>query len=213
MEDLSKEIIELKEFIAELKADRAAAKDKEKREAWTKYTSMSIVVIAVLAAIATQRGGKYSSTTLVELNKSTFNQAKASDKWSQFQANSIKQNLYETMHDVVVKEGNGTPAQVAEREEKFRAKIKKYTDTKEDTRKEATALEALRDEARETADQSSRRGGGMGLAVSIFQISIAMGSICLVTKKKWLWYLSMGLAGLATFKLLQVSLDWPAWLF
>ena len=213
MDDLSKEIIELKEFIAELKSDRAAAKDKEKREAWTKYTSMSIVVIAVLAAIATQQGGKCSSTTLVELNKSTFNQAKASDKWSQYQANSIKQNLYETIHDVVPKEGNGTPAQVAEREERFKAKIKKYTDTKETTFKEATALEALRDQARETADKSSRRGGGLGLSVSIFQISIAMGSICLVTKKKWLWYLSLGLAGLATWKLLQVMMDWPAWLF
>ena len=39
---------ELKEFIADLKADRANQKDKEKREAWTKYTSMSLVFIAVL---------------------------------------------------------------------------------------------------------------------------------------------------------------------
>ena len=54
MNGLEKEIAELKEFVAELKSDRAAQKEKEKREAWTKYTSMSIVFIAVLAAVATQ---------------------------------------------------------------------------------------------------------------------------------------------------------------
>jgi len=46
----------------------------------------------------------------------------------------------------------------------------------------------------------------MGLAVSIFQISIAMGSICLVTKKKWLWYVSLLLAAAATVQMLVVRL-------
>jgi len=36
MNELHNEIKELKEFIAELKADRAATKDRERREAWTK---------------------------------------------------------------------------------------------------------------------------------------------------------------------------------
>ena len=52
MNDLQKEIAELKSFIADLKADRAATKEKEKREAWTKYVSLSVVIIAVIAAIA-----------------------------------------------------------------------------------------------------------------------------------------------------------------
>src|SRR5438270_10459196 len=101
MDILQSELDELKNFIADLKADRAAQKEKEKREAWTKYVSLSIVVIAVLAAIATQWAGKYSSRTLVKLNESTFNQVKASDTWGEYQANSIKQNLYEVAHDLV----------------------------------------------------------------------------------------------------------------
>ena len=35
MNDLDKEISELKQFIIDLKADRAATKEKEQREAWT----------------------------------------------------------------------------------------------------------------------------------------------------------------------------------
>src|ERR1700722_10799388 len=113
MDTLEQEINELKAFIADLKADRAAQKDKEKREAWTKYTSMSIVFIAVLAAIATQWAGKYSGRTLVELNKATFSQAKASDKWGEFQANSIKKNLYETVHDFTPKSATAGGADAA----------------------------------------------------------------------------------------------------
>jgi len=51
---------------------------------------------------------------------------------------------------------------------------------------------------------ASQRGSGMGLAVSISQISIAMGSICLVVKKKPLWYLSLLLAGLAAAEMARV---------
>ena len=73
--NLDKEIAELKTFISDLKQDRAAQKEKEQRESWTKYTAVSLVFIAVLAAIATQWSGKYSGKVLVELNDSTFKQA------------------------------------------------------------------------------------------------------------------------------------------
>ena len=42
----------------------------------------------------------------------------------------------------------------------------------------------------------------MGLAVSIYQIAIAMGSICLVVKKKPLWYLALLLGAGATAQML-----------
>src|SRR5580698_7453353 len=98
MDSLDKELAELKEFIADLKADRAAQKEKEKRESWTKYTSMSLVFIAVLAAIATQGAGKCSGRVVVALNEASYNQALSSDQWGYYQASSIKQNLYETIH-------------------------------------------------------------------------------------------------------------------
>jgi hypothetical protein len=56
MDDLHKEIGELKQFVADLKADRAATKEKERREAWMKYVSVTAVVIAVIAAVANQWG-------------------------------------------------------------------------------------------------------------------------------------------------------------
>jgi len=197
---LDKEIAELKSFITELKADRAAQKDKEQRESWTKYTSMSLVFIAVLAAVATQWAGKYSSRTLVELNNSTFYQAEASDQWSYYQAKSIKQNLYESLREVAPKDSGAGEVAVAT----FKAKVAKYEKEKADIKKGAEDLEKKRDASRAAATRSSEHGGGMGTAMSIFQIAIAMGSICLVTKKRSLWYFALGLAALATLQMIHV---------
>jgi hypothetical protein len=202
-----KEIAELKEFIAELKNDRAAQKEKEKRESWTKYTSMSLVFIAVLAAVATQWAGKYSSRVLVNLNDSTFNQAQASDQWSYYQAKSIKQNLYEALAEMpVAKATNGADDAAAQSQLTFKAKVAKYETEKAEIKAKAEQLEKARDTDREAATVASRHGGGMGSAVSVFQIAIAIGSICLVTKKRGLWYVSMALAGIAAAMMLKVWL-------
>ena len=64
---------ELKQLVAELRADHVAQKEKEKRDAWTKYVSLTMVCIAVLAAVATLKGGGFSTRTLKEMNEATFN--------------------------------------------------------------------------------------------------------------------------------------------
>jgi len=135
MDTLEQELAELKAFITDLKADRASQKEKEKRESWTKYVSMSIVFIAVLATIATTWAGKYSSRTMVALNDATYNQALASDQWSYFQANSIKQNLYETIHDLPSSAAATDAADAAKREDLYNAKVKKYSTAKDDTKR------------------------------------------------------------------------------
>src|SRR6266699_583986 len=137
MDTLQSELIELKNFIADLKADRAAQKDKERREAWTKYTSLSLVLLAVLAAVATQWGGKFSSRILVNLNDATYNQAQASDQWSFYQAKSIKQNLYELTREQLPKAGEPTAILAAVHLEKINSKIDKYDEEKKQIQTEA----------------------------------------------------------------------------
>ena len=207
MTELTTELNELKQFVVDLKADRAAAKEKEQRESWTKYVSLTVVIIAVIAAIASQWAGKYSGKVLVELNNSTFKQAQASDQWSYYQAKSIKQNLYESVREIAAK----APAAAGEHEkqalESFNAKVARYETEKKEIKQKAEQLEKERDESRALATRASEHGGGMGLAIAIFQISIALASICMVTKKRPLWYVSLVLAALATAKMLFVWLN------
>ena len=200
--ELDQELAELKTFIADLKTDRAAQKEKEQREGWTKYTAISLVFIAVLAAIATQWSGKYSSRVLVELNNSTFHQAKASDQWAYYQAKSIKLNLYEVVRETTPKSADPTGEERAAKA--FDAKVEKYKTDEAKIMADAKALEAQVENARQAARRAGEHGSGMGSAIAVFQIAIALGSICLVTKRRGLWYLSMLLAALATFQMILV---------
>lgn len=205
-DNLDKELNELKGFIADLKADRAAQKEKEARESWIKFTSLSLVFIAVLATVASQYSGKYGGQVLVELNNSTFHQAEASDQWSYYQAKSIKQNLYEALREASPA-GAATGTNAAASQESFKAKIAKYESDKAQIMKKAQDLEKERDTDRNSATRSGELGGKMGSAVSIYQVALALGSICLVTKKKPLWFLSMAVAALATIKMILVWMN------
>jgi hypothetical protein len=191
---------ELKQLVAELKADRTAQKEKEKREGWTKYVSLTMVCIAVLAGLATLKGGGFTTRTLKEMNEATFNQAEASDQWSFYQAKSLKQNLYEIELD----HANATAASPASQLEKLKAKIEKYEREKAEITASAKKFEATRDVARQTAASAAEHSKGMGLAITLFQVAIALGAVCLIVKKESLWIASGILGVLATAEMVRV---------
>jgi Domain of unknown function (DUF4337) len=175
MDDLRSELNDLKQFIVELKADRAATKEKERREAWTRYVSLTVVIFAVIASIAAQWGGKYSSMT-------QMSQAQASDQWNFYEGQSVKQHIFEVTRAQLSKDANN--AEIAKAQKDFDAQIAKYEARKVEIKKEAERLESRRDIA-------SQIGGKLGLALSCFSVSIATASLCLLTKRKPLWFCSM----------------------
>ena len=197
---MSTHLDELKELVAALKADQQTQKDNAKRDAWTKYVSLSTIILAVLAAVATQKSGGYSSASMRLLNEATFNQAQASDQWSYYQAKGIKQNLYELEGERVqaaTPDDHKTLDTIAKR-------VKRYDTEKQEITVKAKGFEAKRDAASAGAVSASIAGREMGLATSIFQISIALGGITLIVKKRWLWYASMFSGLLAVLQMIRV---------
>src|SRR5207247_1136020 len=57
---------------------------------WIQYLSLSTVLIAVLAAIASLRSGSLANEALLVKNQAVLFQARASDQWSYYQAKGIK---------------------------------------------------------------------------------------------------------------------------
>jgi hypothetical protein len=193
MNELQTEINELKEFIVDLKADRTAVKQKEKAEAWTKYVSLTIVIIAVIAAVASQMSGKFGSRVQIC-------QLQASDNWSFYESKSIKQHLDESALVQLQSGGNTNLPAVAAQIKKLAANVARYDGEKADIQAKAKDFEKQRDEA-------SVRGGRMGLAVSILSVSIATASICTVTKRKPLWFVAIIMAVIAATQMLAAWLN------
>ena len=191
---------ELKGLVSAIKSEHQAQKDKEKRDAWTKYVSLSTICLAVLAAIASQKGAGFSSAMMKQLNEATYTQALASDQWAYFQAKGIKQSLNEMERDRVA--GTADAARLTA----LTATIARYNTEKKDASNKATAYEKDRDKARALSTESATRSQGIGLSTTIFQISIALGGVCLVVKKRWLWAGSLTLGVIATVQMLVVLL-------
>ncbi len=192
---------EIKELIASIKAEKQAQKDKELRDSWTKYVSLTLVCLAVLTAIATLKGGGFTTRVLKELNEATFQQSLASDEWSFYQAKSVKQKLYEFQLDSL---GNASDPAVEARSKKLKEKIAEYKTEQADSKKKAEDHEKKRDLARASADIIALLGREMGMAITFFQVSVALGGICLIVKKKWLWFAALGLGSFAAFKMFMV---------
>src|SRR5215471_7011339 len=79
---------DVRELIRSIHEDRQAAKAKERREGWTRYVSLMVVLLAVATAIGSLKAGGFSSRVML-------NQAQASDTWAFYQAKSIKQHISE----------------------------------------------------------------------------------------------------------------------
>jgi uncharacterized membrane protein YoaK (UPF0700 family) len=185
------ELSELKQFVIDLKADRAAEKEKEKRDSWTKYVALSMVFIAVIAAYAAQWSGGYSSCV-------QMSQAQASDQWAFYQSKSIKQHLDESARAELARMGSANDVELAATLKKLDEGIARYDKEKAEIRAKAEHLEKVRDDA-------GKRGGKMGLSVSYLTVAIAVASICTVTKKKPLWYVALLLAVIGV---VQMVLAW-----
>jgi hypothetical protein len=192
MDNLHDELKELKGFIAELKADRAATKEKEKRESWTKYVSLTVVIMAVLGSLATQWSGKYGSR--VQLS-----QAKASDAWNLYQARSVKGHLLEVTTNVFARMGPANDLEVQNMLKDYAKAVAKYDAGKDESQKIARAYEEDRDAAQALAKK-------LGPTVPLFSVAIAMASMCLLTKKKSLWLAAIIAAGIATVMMVSARL-------
>jgi hypothetical protein len=134
------------------------------------------------------------------MNEATFNQAEASDQWSYFQAQSIKENLYQIELDHL----NTLAAPDAAAADKMKAKIEKYEKAKPDVTARAKGYEDDRDAARKTATSAAEHSKGMGYSITLFQIAIALGAMCLIVKKKPLWIVAMIFAALATVQMVHI---------
>jgi hypothetical protein len=152
-----------------------------------------VVIIAVVAAIATLWGGKYSGRT-------QMSQAQASDQWAFYQTKSIKQQLDEVTLAQLTRSANTNNAVVAWTLRKLSDDLGRYEKEKAEIKAKAEGLEKGRDDA-------SRRSGKMAGAVSCFTVAIATASICLVTKKKPLWFVAIILSLVA---MAQMVVAWTS---
>jgi hypothetical protein len=104
---------------------------------------------------------------------------------------------------------NAVPVPDAEAVAKIKAKIAKYEQDKADITALAKKFESARDDSRKTATSAAEHSKQMGLAITLFQIAIALGAMCLIVKKKPLWIVSSIMGAIATGQMIYVLYAMP----
>jgi hypothetical protein len=158
--------------------------------------SITIAILAVITAIIGSLESVNTAGAIIESNKATLFQAQASDQWNFFQAKGIKKRVDELTAD---QGGPGAAAAAA----KAKSEGEDQTRIQEDAKK----LEEQRDEARKTADKNEARHPKLTLAAAMLQISIAISTVAIITKKRWPWFGAMilGLTGVVLASLAYLT--------
>jgi Domain of unknown function (DUF4337) len=126
-------------------------------------------------------------------NQSVLRKTEASNQWNYYQAKSSKQNLAELALALAPRE----------KLEFYTKEVERYKMEKEVIKKDAEALElevkkydAQSDEANKQSGEKIHPHHRWELAMTLFQIAIALASITILTRMRWL-FITSGLAGVA----------------
>ncbi len=146
---------------------------EEQKERWTLYVALTTAIIAVLAAIAGMFGNHHANEAMLE-------QIQSSDQWAFYQAKSIKSEIASNYAQTLTAMDKPVPAENKD-------KIAKYEKDKAEIKEKAEEKAKSSEEHMKTHVIFSR-------AVTIFQIAVAISAIAIVTRRKFMWYLSILLA-------------------
>ena len=184
MPEESLETGELKESL-----DHGVERAEKKREGggegegggprWTNYLSLQTAVIAVFAAVASLESGGNSNDAILAKNEAILYESQASDQWAYYQAKGVKQSLAA----------------------KFDAEAARYKAEQDDIQSAARALEAKIEDSNQRAERLLEHHHRFAIAVTLFQIAIALSAIAALTRRRMLWTvgLAASVVGLAIF--------------
>ncbi|HEY8087784.1 MAG TPA: DUF4337 family protein [Polyangiaceae bacterium] len=167
---------ELKENLEEA-AEHAHGEGGEQSEkrSWTLWLSLSTAIIAVLAAVASLESGAYANDAIVQKDDAILHQSKADDDWGYYQAKGIKAAIYATQAD---------PKWQAEGEREKKEQ-KELQATAEEDQKQVKEMD-------EKSEHSLHLHHQFAKSVTIFQVAIALAAIAALTRRKPMWWVSLG---------------------
>jgi len=145
---------------------------------------LSIAIMAVIAAVLGGLETTWSSHAVLARSSAAVRQGEASDLWAFFQARSIKKNMYE----IAASQAGAGGAPLA-------AKADQYAAQEADLEKQSRAKEEQVKEAEKESDEAMERHHRLTFGVNIVHLAIALASISILMRRRWLWVASLAVVG------------------
>jgi hypothetical protein len=142
-------------------------------------------VLATVGALFSYMGGATQADAALAKNDAAIRKTEASDQWNFYQAKNARQAISEVALDLVA----------AERRDTYARNIEKYKADKEPIMAKAKELEAEAREFDEKSEHLMHQHHRWAEATTAIQVSIALAAIALLTRRRWLEWCTLGVAG------------------
>lgn len=156
----------------------------EARDPFISRVSVTIAVLAVLAAVTGSLEVTASGQAITSASRAVLNQDQATDSWNAYQAASIKKHLYE----LAAGERPARAAELARAQAKYDADQDKYQEA-------AKRAEEGRERAEKASEAAEHRHHRLTLAATLLQIGIAVSTVAIITRARPFWYGALVLGG------------------
>jgi len=167
------------EAVEEVKEELSHEKSEQRKEhSWLNLIGLSTGILAALAAIAAMQAGHLA-------NEAMLTQIHAADQWNYFQSKSTKRHIAQSTVTLLESLHQPIPAKTSN-------EIDKLRNEQDEIKAEAQKLEQESDIFLEQHVLFSR-------SVTALQISISLGAVAVLLRRKSLWLSSLGLAAVGVF--------------
>ena len=149
---------------------------------------LSIAVMAVAAGTLGILEGTAAAGAIIARSDASIHRNEATDLWNEYQAESLKKHIYAI--------AAGQPGANAAA---LKAQADKYAAGESKLQAEAKAKEQETADQLAASERSVERHHRLSYATGTVQLAIALASISIVVRRRWLWYGSLAclVAGVA----------------
>ena len=175
--------------------EEATEQARERHYPLGQTVALLSAVLATLGAIVSFLGGHTQNEALYFKNEAVLLKAKATDSWNFYQAESTKKHLAEM--------GAVLAPQLAS---DYITKVAYYEKKRREIEVQAREFDKKSDEADAHSSRALAPHYKLAISVTLLQIAIALGSITVLTQRRWLLW------GAALSGLMGASLSLYAWL-
>ena len=151
-------------------------------------TGQLAVITAILATVGatfSYMGGATQADAALAKNNAAISTTKASDQWNLYQAKNERQSIAEVALDLVP----------PDKREQYTKYAEKQKADKEPIMEKAREFEKQAAESDEQSEKLMHQHHRWAAATTFIQISIALAAIALLTKRRWLEWGTLGVAG------------------
>ena len=140
-------------------------------EPWVMGVALTAAIVAAMAAVTALFAEHFAT-------EATLEQIQASDTWSEFQANSIKEKVI--LGNMKISQKLGIPVDAEDEK-----KLDDYKTNKEKVKKKAEDFE-------EESKKHLAKHVPLSRGLTMFQVAIAIGAISVLTKRRTYWFVAIG---------------------